>query len=442
MVRTEVLMSAAIAALVFANPAHAQQPQPPVKTVTLDEAIRMSEQSQPSIIAAQGLIDVDQATIRARKGAFLPSLSVSSSGSRAFSQGPSRSDPSTGQIISGNRTSQSVSMNASSSLTLFDGFRRSHDLATARANETSAIASLISTKAENALTVTTAYFAVLAAEQLARVDSASVVSAQAALQVATAKLASGAAARSDSLSAVVTLANAQLSLLQSQVQQVQAEANLGHLVGMDGRVGAVDDSTYYRNMTALDTAAIRAEAVTASPSIRSFTANAAAARTALASSRSAYWPTLSLSAGLGYAGNNADSNYTLRGSRNVNLSLSWPIFNGFTRELNIESAAIQADNANAQLADEERLIQASITQQYAALASAQAQLAVAQTSVDAATENLRVVSVRYQVGTAATIVDVDQAQQQLTQAEVSMVQARFTYLQAKAQLDALVGRRL
>ncbi|HEY3935474.1 MAG TPA: TolC family protein [Gemmatimonadales bacterium] len=440
MVRTEVLVSAAIAALLFASPMIAQQP--PVKSLTLDEAIRLSEQTQPAIVAAQGVISVDEATIRARKGAFLPSLSVASSGSRAFSQGPSRSDPTTGQIISGNRTSQSISMSASSSLTLFDGFRRNHDLATARANEVSADASLLSTRAENDLTVTTAFFAVLAAQELARVDSASVVSAQAQLQVADAKLQSGAAARSDSLSAVVTLANAQLALLQSQVQQVQAQANLGHLVGVTQQVGAVDDSSYYRNMMALDTAAIRAEALNASPAIRSFTANVSAARAGLASSRSSYWPTLSLSAGLGYSGNNADSNYTLRGSRNVNLSLSWPLFNGFTRELNIEQAAIQVDNANASLVDEQRLIAASVTQQYAALASAQAQMTVAQTSVTAATENLRVVMVRYQVGTAATIVDVDQAQQQLTQAEVNLVQARFTYLQSKAQLDALVGRRL
>ena len=108
-------------------------------------------------------------------------------------------------------------MSASSSLTLFDGFRRSHDLAAARANQVFADANLLSTKAQNALTVTTGFFAVLAAQQLARVDSASVVSAQAQFRVANAKLQAGSAARSDSLSALVTLANAQLALLQDQV---------------------------------------------------------------------------------------------------------------------------------------------------------------------------------------------------------------------------------
>lgn len=440
MVRTEKLLSAAFAALVVAAPVAAQQA--PVTAVTLDQAIKLSEQSQPSIIAAEGTISVDDATTRARRGAFLPSLSLSSSGSRAFSQGPSRSDPSTGQIISGARTSQSVSMNASSSLTLFDGFRRSHDLAAARANQVFADANLLNTKAQNALTVTTGFFAVLAAQQLTRVDSASVVSAEAQYRVANAKLQAGSAARSDSLSALVTLANSQLALLKDQASLISAEAALGHLVGAAGRVTAIDDSAYYRGIASVDTLALRNEAIANSPAVRTFVANVNAARASLASSRSTYWPTVGLSAGIGYSGNNADSNYTLRQSKSVNLSLSWPIFNGFTRELQIEQAAVQVDNANALLADEQRAVAASLTQQFATIASSQAQVTVGQTSVEAATENLRVVTARYQIGSNATIVDVDQAQQLLTQAQVNLVNARFALLQAKAQLEALVGRRL
>ncbi len=440
-VRDKHLLSAAIAALVFTGPLAGQQ-QPIPAAVTLEQAIKFSEQTQPTVVAAIGTVSVDDATIRARKGAFLPSLSVASSGSSNFSQGPSRTDLTTGQIISGNRVSNSISMSGSSTLTLFDGFRRNHDLAAARANAVFADANLLNVKAQNALNVTTAFFAVLAAQQLVRVDSAGVQSAQAQFQVAAAKLRSGTAARSDSLSALVVLATAQLTLLQSQAQLVSAEANLGHLVGSTGRVGAIDDSTYYGGMRAYDTTAIRTEALTSSPVMRTFVANADAAHDLLLSSRSTYWPTLNLNGGFGYTGNNADSNYTLRQNRSLSLSLSWAVFNNFTRELNIETAAVQVDNANAQLADERRAVAASLTQQFTAIASAQAQIVVAQTSIDAAVENLRVVQARYQAGSTATIVDVDQAQQQLTQAQVNLVQARFSYVQAKAQLEALIGRRL
>jgi outer membrane protein len=50
-------------------------------------------------------------------------------------------------------------------------------------------------------------------------------------------------------------------------------------------------------------------------------------------------------------------------------------------------------------------------------------------------------SERYRVG-AATILDLLISQTALTTAEVNLVQSRFNYLIARAQLEALVGRSL
>ena len=56
-------------------------------------------------------------------------------------------------------------------------------------------------------------------------------------------------------------------------------------------------------------------------------------------------------------------------------------------------------------------------------------------------EDLRVQNERYRLG-ASTIIDILQSQESLTQAGVDEVNARFTYLRAKAQIEALIGRRL
>jgi outer membrane protein len=48
---------------------------------------------------------------------------------------------------------------------------------------------------------------------------------------------------------------------------------------------------------------------------------------------------------------------------------------------------------------------------------------------------------RYRLG-ASTIVDLLTAETTLNQAEVSLVQARYNYLIARAQLEALVGHGL
>ena len=62
-------------------------------------------------------------------------------------------------------------------------------------------------------------------------------------------------------------------------------------------------------------------------------------------------------------------------------------------------------------------------------------------SVAAATEDLRVQQERYRLG-ASTIVDLLTSQEALNQAEVDVVNARFDYLRAKAQIEALIGRNL
>jgi outer membrane protein len=438
-VRTEHLTSAAFAALVFTTSLSAQQP---IKSVTLSEAIKLSNATQPAVIAAQGAITTDNAIIRADKGLFLPSLTATGGANRAFSQGPSRLDPSSGQIISGDITSQSINFGANSSLTLFDGFARSRNLRAAQATEIAGVAGLVNARAQNALTVTLAFFDVLSSQQLLRVDSATVTSDQAQLDVAVAKLHAGAASRSDSLSALVTMLTAQQVLLQEQSTLISAQANLGHLVGLSVPVGAVDDSAFYRSMPALDTAQIGKEAMAASPVVQEDLADLDAARALYAASKSSYFPTLSLGANFGYSGSEADSDYTLRQSRGLSLSLNWPLFNNFTREERIVTADVNVDNADAVLQDARRNMVAAVTTQLAAISSAQAQIEVARASVEASAENLRVVIARYQAGSAATIVDVDVAQQQLATAQVSEVTARFTYLTAKAQLEALIGRTL
>jgi len=82
-----------------------------------------------------------------------------------------------------------------------------------------------------------------------------------------------------------------------------------------------------------------------------------------------------------------------------------------------------------------------MTTYLAQLDAAVTSIEISQTSVAAGEENLRVVRQRYQLG-LATIVDLLTSQAALDQARVDAVNARFGYLRAKAQLEALVGRPL
>ena len=82
-----------------------------------------------------------------------------------------------------------------------------------------------------------------------------------------------------------------------------------------------------------------------------------------------------------------------------------------------------------------------MTQYLTALTSARKRIDIARASEAASDEDLRVQRERYRLG-AATIVEVLDSQINLDQAEVDIVQARFDYLVAKAQIEALIGREL
>jgi outer membrane protein TolC len=411
-----------------------------VPTITLAEAIRRSDRVQPAMIRAAADVRTAAAQRRNAWGAYLPRLSASSSASDFFSEGTPRIDPVTGELTGGNSSNRSISTSLSASLDLFTGFRRGAEMRAARAGQVAAEASLLDARFEQALTTTNQFLDALAAAQLLRVREASVRRAEEQLKTSVAKLRAGSATRSDSLRSLVTLGNARLDQITTQTQLASAEANLARLIGETGRVRAADDSSFYQLTAVIDSQALRAEAESKSPRVQSATANASAARASLGASRSAYWPSLTLGANTGWNGSRA-SDYDLFNQRQISLSLRWNLFDGFDRELTIVQRDAQLDLAEATAADAQREVQAELTTRLAELEAARTRTEITQTSVAAATEDLRVQQERYRLG-ASTIVDLLTSQEALNQAEVDVVNARFDYLRAKAQIEALIGRNL
>src|SRR6478752_9703954 len=235
------------------------------RAVTLADAIKLAEQTQPAVVQAQGQVQTAAAQRRSAWGAFLPSLTASSSGSDFYSEGASRIDPVTGQVLSGNTTNRSVNASLRASVDLFTGFRRGADLRAAKAGQAQAGAGLVDAKFQQDLATTNQFFDALSAAQLLGVREASVRRAQEQLNVSVAKLHAGSATRSDSLRSLVTLGSTQLDLIQAQTDLATAEASLARLVGEIGRVRALDDSSFHQVLPVVDTQALRSEVETRSP---------------------------------------------------------------------------------------------------------------------------------------------------------------------------------
>jgi outer membrane protein TolC len=125
----------------------------------------------------------------------------------------------------------------------------------------------------------------------------------------------------------------------------------------------------------------------------------------------------------------------------VAFTTSFPLFNGFLRESAVSQAEVAAEVATATAADTKRLARAQAQQLLGRLHVAEQDITLTREAVRLGREELRVIQARYRAG-IATILDVLTSQTALTQAELDLVSAQFTYQVARASLEALLGRAL
>ncbi len=402
------------------------------QSITLDYAIVRAIETLPSMVQARGAIENAHATKLQTTGSWLPSVSASAGNSINSS---TRWDERTQTTISGSSSSYSTGFSAN--MTLFDGFARLADTRVADADLLSADASLVNTRFQTILDVKRAFFNALSAEELVRISDTRIQRAQEQLNISIEKLNAGTATRSDTLRSHVEVANAELQRLQAEMQLSSAEADLARLVGLDGSVSAASDDELLL-IADVDTTSLRAEALARSPLIQQTDAAEQSAAAQYSATTSQYLPRATASASKSWSANEW---LDLNPSWSARLSFSWTLFNGFSRELNRTRSAMSLESARAQAEDSRRQVNADLTVYLASLAAARTMLEIAEASRAASEEDLRVQRERYRLG-AATIVDVLASQVNLDQSEVDIVQARFDYLVAKAQIEALVGREL
>jgi outer membrane protein TolC len=176
------------------------------------------------------------------------------------------------------------------------------------------------------------------------------------------------------------------------------------------------------------------------PSVQQAQALVTATKASVRAATSQYAPTIQAGGGYNWA-NNGRVPGAVRSGWLVQVGTSFPIFNGFIRENVITQARVAADVATSSSADTRRFSRAEALRLLGGLHVAEQDVALAAEAVRLAMEDLRVISVRYRAG-IATILDQLTSQQNLIQAELDLVSARFTYQVTRATLEALLGQEL
>ena len=408
------------------------------RPISLDEAVRLAQRNSPLAVQARGQSRTSRAAVRSAFGAFIPAFSVGASASQLQGE----------QFVSQLNQFKTVKTwqygdNYSAFVELFDGGRRLFQIGASRADLNAAESNETLQRFNVALQVKQQYFNVLAAREREGAALSQLEQAQQQYRASSARVRAGAATKSDSLRSLIQVGNARLALLTAVNALVVANASLTRLVATPFTVTASPSDTLGRVEVQFDSLQVSQLALTG-PAVLQAEAQLSSAKASLRAARTPYLP--SVTASFNRGGNGADSRFgrgdsTFAYSNRLTFALSYPLFDQYVREQTQTRAAVAEDNARATLRDARLLAQQNFVQYVGALRTAEERVRIQLTSVAAAEEDLRVQQQRYALG-ASTLLDVLTSQTQLNTARADLIQARYDYRVARAQLEALIGRDL
>ncbi|MCR5645764.1 MAG: TolC family protein [Bacteroidales bacterium] len=151
-----------------------------------------------------------------------------------------------------------------------------------------------------------------------------------------------------------------------------------------------------------------------------------------------YLPTLAASINYNYSAM-GDDKLSWFPSSNAALSLSIPVFDGFQKHYNIKQSKITKDMLDVQRQDTERQIRLAIRNYNDQIALCVKNYTAANSTVGIAQKSYEISEKMYEVG-KATLVELNDAQLALMQAQLTQAQAIYSFMVAKASLDELIGK--
>lgn len=125
----------------------------------------------------------------------------------------------------------------------------------------------------------------------------------------------------------------------------------------------------------------------------------------------------------------------------VSFGVSLPIWDAYSRSLNISRAAAAEDQARENVRAQQLFADAQIQSQLLTVRTAWARMQIQDTNRVAARQQLQLAQDRYRIGNG-TALEIADAQNAVTQSEVDYVTAVYDYHLAVAGLEAAVGRPL
>jgi len=418
----------------YSAPAPAQPPaqNQNAQRLTLAEAENIAIQNHPQIQAATQLASAAAAQVKEVQSIYYPQANGAATG--AYAENNSR-------IAAGFLNSPSVFNKFADGVSvsqLVTDFGRTHELSKSSHFHAQAVQeNVVTTRADVLLRVNLSYFGVMKAQSVLRVAEETVKARQLVADQISALAKSSLKSGLDVSFANVDLARAQLLLVQAQNDLQSSYAQLSDALGYsDQRTFQLVDEPLPGSPPP-DVAPLIVEAFQNRPEIISQGLDVKSAQSYATAECDLWFPTISAAGVTGvvpYRQDTLTSRYAAAGF-NVNV----PIFNG--RLFNAEhTEATARSHAQEQfLRDLQNRIAQDVRTSWLNVISAYQRLSLTQQLLDQTTQAFDLAKGRYQLG-LSSIIELSQAQLNLTEAQVEQVSAQYDYESQTANLNYQLGR--
>jgi outer membrane protein len=407
---------------------------PADRPLTVEAAVEVALANHPSLAASQHQLEAARAVTIETKSQLGPSaaLRVDYSGSTS---GGGTGDQGVQTAATGGGFSSQYAASLSVDQLLFDFGRTRDELRKSRLDEQAAALRRAQTEADVVHNVRQAFLAVITNQELLEVARHRVRLQEDTLAMVQAQFDEGTVPGADVAKASAALAAAHFDVRAAENAVAVAAVALNEAMGINVRTEYSVLAPALPEVPELALDQLLNTASQSRPELLAARTDVAAAEAQLSAARKSRKPTVSASAGYGAR---QDSFPPTEDYLSVGMTLSMSLFDSGLTRGRAQQARAQRDAAEANEHDTAQRIAQETAQALLDLQTAREQITSAEASVVSATEDLDLATGRYRAN-FGILLEVLDAQANLTAAQADLAYARFDFLAAHYSLERAVG---
>ena len=414
----------------------------PPHPLSLDECLKIAHQHQPDLASSEALVRAAQARLKESHALFLPRVDSGGSYTRQsynFAASPGTTPRQVSLFSSGESFASAPYYYGGLTLsqTIYDfghtrgAVRRSESELAGSRQDLKRLEDVVD------LNVRTAYFGVLAAQELVRIRQDAVDNQTKHLDQVRAFYQVGRRPKIDVTNQEVALANAQVALRQAQADLEVARATLATSMGLPIEQAPEPMNVLNELQEHEDLSHLLADAEKTRPDIESVRDQFAAVQADMIVARSAFRPSVTLASFFDYR----NLKFPLIYNWSIAELVAQNLFAGGADRARLAELDAQSDAVQANLASLVQRVRQEVFTAYSDLQVAQDKIGLAIKAEQAAKENLALAEGRYRAG-YGNIIELTDAQTLNTDSQAQEITARYDYQIAAARLTAAVGKPL